>query len=750
MVQTGQAQRAATAAETQRIAAESQRLGAQALVDTQLDRSLLLAREGVNLDDTATSRSNLLAALLRSPAAIGIGHGDGNRLLSLAIRPDGSLLVAGDNHGSLFFLDPQTLKPVGEPMHLPTGDPSGAQPGAVAELQFSPDGRSLAARGDGRHGDWVAIVDPSARQLRAEIVVEAVGRTIADMTFTTDGSEILTVENEGSGFSVAGAVVVRDASTGRPTRTVVSGLPQLAALAVIPGSTRFGLSTAPGIGNDQGTWIYDLDSGSRVGDFKSLGSAHLAAAPDGRNLLGAESVLADGSDSAVVVNNLEFVQSDWQGASGHGGAVTGMTWAPKGNAFVTTSDDRTVIVRDIAGQLLERLTGHAGSVSSPVFSPDGGTLYTCSLDGTVIAWDLGRDRRLARPFVGSQGQGAEPVRGTVFDPLAGVTGNSGGSIVATVSPDGQWYVASDADKLLRRWDATKLKASLTSMTGRTRAATSAFYSPDGTRLYSTGPDGVLAYDMVEPDRAGNPIGPPLVGGPEDGTFGPGAIGPDGRTVVVGTGLGRILVWNVASGTRAATIVSQGAVQDLALSPDGASVVGAFDDGHLRSFDVANGRPIWDVTGADVDPVFAVRISPDGTALAAGDSGGRVTLYAAATGAQVSRPLPGPRGLVDSLAFSPDGTLLAAGGADGTATLYDVATQRQIGTALTSQAQGRIAVAFTPDGRSLVAAAANGHHLLWDVDPARWRSQACEVAGRQLTQDEWTAALPDRPYANVCP
>ena len=42
----------------------------QALVDPDLDRSLLLAREGVNLDDSATTRSNLLAELLRSPAAI--------------------------------------------------------------------------------------------------------------------------------------------------------------------------------------------------------------------------------------------------------------------------------------------------------------------------------------------------------------------------------------------------------------------------------------------------------------------------------------------------------------------------------------------------------------------------------------------------------------------------------------------------------------------------------------------------------
>ena len=44
----------------------------RALVETDLDRALLLARQGVALDDTVQTRGNLLAALLKSPAAIGV------------------------------------------------------------------------------------------------------------------------------------------------------------------------------------------------------------------------------------------------------------------------------------------------------------------------------------------------------------------------------------------------------------------------------------------------------------------------------------------------------------------------------------------------------------------------------------------------------------------------------------------------------------------------------------------------------
>ena len=71
LVQRGEARDAETAQ-------LAQRLGAQALVEDDLDLSLLLARQAVAIDDTPQTRGYLLAALLRAPAAIGIMHGDGD------------------------------------------------------------------------------------------------------------------------------------------------------------------------------------------------------------------------------------------------------------------------------------------------------------------------------------------------------------------------------------------------------------------------------------------------------------------------------------------------------------------------------------------------------------------------------------------------------------------------------------------------------------------------------------------------
>src|SRR5262249_4430314 len=75
------------AAKQQATEATAESLGVQALIEPTLDRSLLLAREGVNLDNSLATRSNLLAALLRSPAAVAVVRMNG-KVLDEALSPD--------------------------------------------------------------------------------------------------------------------------------------------------------------------------------------------------------------------------------------------------------------------------------------------------------------------------------------------------------------------------------------------------------------------------------------------------------------------------------------------------------------------------------------------------------------------------------------------------------------------------------------------------------------------------------------
>ena len=120
-------------AERQALVADSRRLGAQALLEDELDRSLLLARQGIALDDSVETRSNLLAALLRSPAAKAILRGDLDGIGALGLSRDGRLLAAGDGGGRVAIYDVRTRRLLQETFqgHHGHGRRSGVQPGRV-------------------------------------------------------------------------------------------------------------------------------------------------------------------------------------------------------------------------------------------------------------------------------------------------------------------------------------------------------------------------------------------------------------------------------------------------------------------------------------------------------------------------------------------------------------------------------------------------------------------------------------------
>jgi hypothetical protein len=83
-------------------------------------------------------------------------------------------------------------------------------------------------------------------------------------------------------------------------------------------------------------------------------------------------------------------------------------------------------------------------------------------------------------------------------------------------------------------------------------------------------------------------------------------------------------------------------------------------------------------------------------------------------------------------------------------LWDAATGRQFGVDFPGFDNVWSAATFTPDGSSLVVVYANGHAFVWPATWQAWAARACEVAGRQLTRDEWSAFIPDRPYEPACP
>jgi WD40 repeat protein len=146
-----------------------------------------------------------------------------------------------------------------------------------------------------------------------------------------------------------------------------------------------------------------------------------------------------------------------------------------------------------------------------------------------------------------------------------------------------------------------------------------------------------------------------------------------------------------------------------------------------------------------------------------------------------------------LSFSPDGSRLALGGLSGLLYVYDTATWQPLRPPDRVHDERVLQVEWLPGGRDVLSAGREGSVSLYDTvrglvrarlpasdvadrgythlvpgttgevialsgerpgrryptDPARWLAEACTVAGRDLTEAEWSRYLPGRQPGPTC-
>jgi WD40 repeat protein len=110
-------------------------------------------------------------------------------------------------------------------------------------------------------------------------------------------------------------------------------------------------------------------------------------------------------------------------------------------------------------------------------------------------------------------------------------------------------------------------------------------------------------------------------------------------------------------------------------------------------------------------------------------------------------LAGENSAVHAVDFDPSGRMLVTMSDDGNLRLWDVATQKLIGAPIPVSTGGGTAE-FFPNGTHVLGDFGSTG-VVWNVDPAAWEAQACRVAHRDLTREEWTAFLGQRRYRPVC-
>ena len=373
------------------VAADAQRLGAQALVEDDFDRSLLLARQGVALADTVQTRGNLLAALLKSPAAIGVLRGDGDRLISLDLSPDGRTLAFLDHDGTLTFVDARTRR---SPADRTVSGLAGVIIDAVLrpDVRFSPDGSRVAVGG----GEPV-VLDARTHRVLARLRIGR-NRIMYAMRFSPDGRTLFAAIAlpPGGGTSIQRF----DARTGRPLGRERHVSNDLVTLMLTRDGRRLVTTRF-----DEHTVISDA---STLRSLRRLpvGAEQAALSPDDRTLL------VGGRDGSVRFLDLNTGNVCAGPPDDTTGAVVESAFSEDGRTAVTAGEDGQLIVWDVkraaAGETLE---GHAGQITGLAISRDSSTLYTTGLDGKVLIWDLAGARRLGRSFeAGRQQPGRAALR----------------------------------------------------------------------------------------------------------------------------------------------------------------------------------------------------------------------------------------------------------------------------------------------------------------------------------------------------
>jgi WD40 repeat protein len=681
------------------------RLGAEALIDPPLARSVLLARQAVALDDTVQTRSSLLAALLRSPAALRVIPGNHERLLLTAMAPNGRLLAVADNTRSVLLIDPRTYEQAGPALTLPL---------QAQKIEFSPDSRTLA----------VSYADPEVGHLRMYDVETrkpgALRRTPGFVTtgiaFSPDGSDI-----------VVGDTAVGDGDPNRVVRVDAATLRRRGRPVALPA----GMLTTGYLGPERviASWLDfngpDRDGATVLFDARNLERIRTMAR-------GFEGVAVDGRRTVAVpaldgqISLLDTRTGRARVLQGrHEGDITDLAFSPDGHTLVSTGgDDGRIIVWDVAsGQQRESMTGHSGRAFGPVFTPDGMRLFTVGLDSTIIAWDVTGTDRLGRSF---ETGGSRPLDGldAPLDPVVG----RGGRLYYIPTPDGR----------ITFWRADDLTSARPPL-----GLGAPFYlvgAPDGRTLAAATGNGEL---MLLDESGGIKARVQVGSAPTQARL---AFQPGGRLLAVATEPGVALL-DARTGRRRGAPLDVAGATAITFSPDGSRLALGTADGAVEVWDVA--RNVLDYrSNVSGFTVFDVDFSPDGKILVAGGDDGYLRFLDARTGQQIATRVRAHDGFVLRIGFSPDGRTLFSTGTDSVVSLWDVRTHRQIGAPL-PVGQGWVSATFTDDGSSLLATSTSGRAVVWSVDPSDWEARACEIAGRPLTEVEWATFLPERHYSPAC-
>lgn len=242
--------------------------------------------------------------------------------------------------------------------------------------------------------------------------------------------------------------------------------------------------------------------------------------------------------------------------------------------------------------------------------------------------------------------------------------------------------------------------------GKSGAVWDIALSPDGNTLYSCGRDSTAKSwnlgtgECIRVFRTGKPTLVTAL-----------ALDYTGSYLALGDMNGRLSLWNARSGVLYYEFEAHAQyITDVAIAPDGGTVITAGRDGSMKMWKLDDGSPRGEIAPTALW-VQTIAISPDGALLASGGQNGHVRLWRLPSGQADTILTTHPRRVM-ALAFSPDGKLLFSSAADGSVKASDLKTRATL-RSFTLEQGGAHSIDVDRSQELLLLGNMNGVMEIWD-------------------------------------